>query len=124
MKVTWDDSSKSEFEKEDQAEISYMCYMAIDDEVKSIELNESSDAKFDDEFNDLSYDKLLNDYHDLHKSYEKLILKNDALEKKISILSKELEDFSKEKEVILTCDTCNSLENKNASLNAKVLDLT
>ena len=64
---------------------------------------------------------LLNDFHDLHKSYEKFILKNSALKKKISNLSKELEDFLKEKEAILTCD---SLTNENASLNAKILDLT
>ena len=82
-----------------------MCFMAINDEVKSFKLNESSNDEFDDEFNDLSYDELLNDFHDLHKSYEKLILKNGIFKKKISNLSKALEDFSKEKEVILTCDS-------------------
>ena len=95
--------------------------MAINDEVKSLELNEFNDDEFDDEFNDLSYNELLNDFHDLYKSYEKHILKNGILKKKISNLSKELEDFSKEKEVILTCD---SLKKENASLNAKVFYLT
>ena len=99
--------------------------MAINDEVKSLELNdESSDDEFDDEFDDLSYEELLNDFNDLHRNYEKLIFKNGALKKKISSLSKELEDFSKEKEVILTCNTCDSLKNENASLNEKFLDLT
>ena len=78
--------------------------MTIDDEVKSLHLNDKfGDNEFDD---DLSYEELLNNFHDLYKSYEKLILKNCALKKKISNLSKELDDFSKEKEVILTCDTC------------------
>ena len=36
-------------------------------------------------------------------------------------MSKKFEDFSKENEEILTCD---SLKNENASLNAKILDLT
>ena len=31
MKAIWDDSSRSETEHDDQGEISYMCYMAIDD---------------------------------------------------------------------------------------------
>ena len=97
-----------------------MCFMAIDDELKSLELNdESSDDEFDDQFDDLSYEKFLNDFNDLHRNYEKLIFKNDALKKKISSLLKELEDSSKEKEVILTCDTCNSLKNENAFLNEK-----
>ena len=56
------------------------------------------------------------------------LMKNSFLRmvllKKKSSLSKELEDFSKENEVILTCDTCDSLKNENASLNEKVLDLT
>ena len=71
-----------------------MYYMDIDDEVKSLDLNnESSDDDSDDDFYDLSYDELVNDFHDLHKNYEKLILKNCALKKKISNLSKEFDDF-------------------------------
>ena len=56
MKATQDDSSESESENEDQEEISNMCFMAIDDEVKSLELNKSSNNEFDDEFNDLTYE--------------------------------------------------------------------
>ena len=97
-----------------------MCFMAFDDEVKSIELNdESSDDEFDDDFDDLSYEELLNDFTNLHRNYEKLILKNSALKKKISSLSKELKDFSKENEVVSTYDTCDSLKNENAFLNEK-----
>ena len=55
MKVTWDDSSKSESKNEDQEEIANMCFMAIDDEIKSLELNdESSDDEF---YDDLSYEE-------------------------------------------------------------------
>ena len=125
MKATWDDSSESESNEESREEISNMCLMAIDDEVKSLELNdESSDDEFDDQFNDLSYEELLNDFNNLHRNFEKLMFKNSAFIKKISSLSKELKDFSKENEVILVCDTCDSLKNENASLSEKVLDLT
>ena len=102
-----------------------MCFIAIDDEVKSHELNDkSSDDEFNDEFHDLSYEKLLNDFNDLNRNYEKLIFKNSAPKKKISSFPKELEDSSKEKEITLTCDTRDSLKNENTSLNEKILDLT
>ena len=56
MKATWDDSSESKSENEDQGEISYMCYMAIDDEVKFLDLNdESNDDDSDDNFDDPCY---------------------------------------------------------------------
>ena len=74
-----------------------MCYMGIDDEVKFLELNVSSDDEFDNEFNHLSYDEVLNDFYDLHKSYKKLILKNCSLKNKISNLSKELDGFQKKR---------------------------
>ena len=74
MKATQDGNSKSESENKDHEEISNMCFMAIDDKVKSLELNEeSSDDEFDDEFDDLSYEKLLNDFNDLYRNYENLI---------------------------------------------------
>ena len=89
----------------------------------TLKLQQSIENRGCNNFDDLSYDELLNDFHDLHKNCEKLILKNCALKKKNSNLSIELEDFSKEKEAILTYDTCESLKNENDSLNAKVLDL-
>ena len=61
MKATWDDSSENESDEKSQEEISNMFFIAIDDEVKSLELNDKSS---DDEFN------------------EKLIFKNGALKKK------------------------------------------
>ena len=96
-KATWDYSSENEFKNKYQEEISNTCFINIDDEVKSLELNSD---EFNDEFDDLSDKELLNDVNDSHRNYEKLILKNGALKKKISSLSKELEDFSKENEVI------------------------
>ena len=105
MNATWDDDSKSESDDEVQKEVANMCFMAIDDEAKSLELNgESSNDEFDDKFEDFSYEELVNDFNDLHRNQEKLIFKNGPLKIKFSSLSKELEDFSKEKEVILTCD--------------------
>ena len=62
MKATWDDSSENESDEKSQEEISNMFFIAIDDEVKPLELNDKSS---DDEFN------------------EKLIFKNGALKKKI-----------------------------------------
>ena len=56
----------------------------------------------------------------MHRNYEKFIFKSGALKKKFSSLSKEFEDFSKQKKVILTCDTCDFLKNENASLNKKI----
>ena len=46
------------------------------------------------------------------------------LKKKIYSLSKDLEDFLKEKEVVLTCGAFKLLKNENASLIEKDLDLT
>ena len=72
MKATWDGSSKSDYENKDQEEISNMCFMAINHEVKFLELNNESS---DDEFDGLSYEKLLNDFNVLHINYENSILK-------------------------------------------------
>ena len=59
MKATQDGSRESESKNEDQERTSNMCLMPIDDEVKSLELNdESSDDEFDDELDDLSYEEL------------------------------------------------------------------
>ena len=119
FKASWDSSSESESEVETQEEVSYSCFMAINDEVSSLDSSDSSDNDNDD----LSYDELLNDFHDLHKNYEKLILKNGVLKKKLLSISNDLEDALKEKEKILTCDLCVSFEKEKASLNEKVSSL-
>ena len=62
--------------------------------------------------------------NDLHKNYEKLIFKNNALKKKILSLSKIVEEFTKEREVKLPCSNCDILSKKNTSLNNKIFDLT
>ena len=67
---------------------------------------------------------MLSDFNDLHKNYEKLIFKNNALKKKILSLSKIVEELKKEKETILPCSNCDFLLNKNVSLNDKISDLT
>ena len=44
--------------------------MSIDDEIKSLELNdESSNGNFDDKLDYLSYEELLNDFNDLNRNY-------------------------------------------------------
>ena len=54
IKAIWDGSSESESENKDQQRISNMCFIVIDDAVKSLELNdESSDDEFDDKFDNL-----------------------------------------------------------------------
>ena len=96
MKATWDDDSESESDDEAQEEIANMCFMAIDSEVKSLELD--NDDLLDDEIDEKpSYDELLDDFNDLHMKYKKLALKNIALKRKILSLTKELEGSSKKK---------------------------
>ena len=62
-----------------------------------------------------SYDELLDDFIELHMRFEKLAFKNNILKKKLLSLSKKLEESLKTKEVISTCDLCDSLKKENAS---------
>ena len=73
MKATWDDDSESESDDEVQEEIANMCFMAIDSEVKSLELD--NDDLLDDEIDEKpSYDELLDDFNDFHMEQKKLVL--------------------------------------------------
>ena len=111
MTATWDDDSESKSNDEAQEEIANMCFMAIDNEVKSLELDD--DDLLDDEIDEKpSYDELLDDFNNLHMKYKKLALKNIALKRKILSLTTKLEDFSKENKIKLTCDVCVSLKNE------------
>ena len=97
-----------------------MCFMVIDNEVKSLD----NDDPLDDEFDEKpSYDELLNGVNDLHMKYEKLALKNSALKKKIFSLTKELKDSLKEKKTKITCDVCSNLKNENVLIKEKFNDL-
>ena len=79
MKATWDD--------EVQEEVTNMCFIAIDNEIKSLKLND--DYLFDDEINEkTSYDELPDDLNDLHRKCKNFLLKNVALKKKILSLTK------------------------------------
>ena len=98
-----------------------MCFMAIDNEVKSLDNDDLLDDEFDAKS---SYDELLNDFNDLYMKYVKLALKNSALKKKIFSLTKELEDFLKEKKMKITCDVSSNLKNENVLLKEKFNDLT
>ena len=80
MKITWDDESENESDEEAQN----MCFIAIDDEVISLNHDDLLD---DDCDNKPSYDELLDDFNDFHMKYEKLALKNNALKKKKKKLS-------------------------------------
>ena len=100
-----------------------MCFMAIDSEVKSLELD--NDDLLNDEIDERqSYDELLDDFNALHENMKKLILKNGVLKNMILSLTKELEDFSKEKKMKLTFNVCGNLKIENASLKEKILDFT
>ena len=56
--ATWDDESKSESDEESQEEVTNMCFMAIDDEVISLDHDDLLDDDCDDK---PSYDELLDD---------------------------------------------------------------
>lgn len=117
FKATWDDSDESDSEEETQ-EVANMCFMAINDEVSSLDLDES-----------LSYDELLDGFNELHDKFEKVGLKNISLKKKIALLSKELDDLRNEKDkakpvIDSECKLCENLKNENNLLNDKVLDLS
>ncbi|PON55777.1 Zinc finger, CCHC-type, partial [Parasponia andersonii] len=117
MKATWDDSEEEESNGEEQEEIANMCFMAIENEVSSLEpknkFHDVSDtsSEFSDCDCDLSYKNLLSDFNNLHKNYEKLIFnfKNNALKKEILNLPKIVEKFTKEKKVKLPCSSCDIL---------------
>ena len=130
MKATYVDTRNNELNKKVQGD--NICFMAIEDEVSSLEPKSEihDDSETSCEFSendsdcDLSYKNLLSDFNDLHKNYEKLIFKNNALKKKILSLSKMVEEFTKEKEVKLSCSNCDVLSKENTSLNDKIFDLT
>ena len=72
MKATWDDDSESESDDEVQEKVVNMCFMAIDSEEKSLELD--NDDLLDDEIDEKpSYDELLHDLNDLHMKYTNLL---------------------------------------------------
>ena len=89
-------ATESESDDETHEEIANMCFMAIDSEVKSLELD--NDDLLDDEIDEKpSYDELLDDFNDLNMKYKKLSLKNISRKRKILSLTKEVEDAPKEK---------------------------
>ena len=95
IKATWDDDNhQSESNDEVQEEVANICFMVIDSELKSLELD--NDDLLDDKVDEKpSYDELLNDFNDLHRKYEKFALKNISLKKKILNLTKELDIFQR-----------------------------
>ena len=106
-----------------------MCFMAIENQVSSLEpkikyFDDSDTSSKNDSDCDLSYENLLSDFNDLHKNYEKLIFKNNALKKEIFSLSKIVEELTKEKETKLPCSNCDILLNENIFLNDKISYLT
>ena len=107
MKATWNDDSESESDDEAQEEIANMCFIAIDNEINSLELD--NDDLLHDEIDEKnSYDELLDNFNNFHTEYKKLALKNIDLKRKILSLTKELEDSLKEKKMKLTRDVCAS----------------
>ena len=73
MKATWDDDSESELDEKVQEGATKICFMAIDNEVKYLELDNYD--LLDDEIDEKPfYDELLYDFNDLHAKYEKKVL--------------------------------------------------
>ena len=112
--TTWSNSEESDSDDETQHEIANMCFMAIEDEVTSPKTKSSTNE----------YDELLEAFEELHDEYEKVILKNKVLKKKILENALELETLQKEKSIEKVYESCDSLKKENLSLHEKVEDLT
>jgi hypothetical protein len=82
-------SPQASNDEEDSTEV--LCLMAYENEVTS-ELNSLED-------NSYSYDDLQNAFEELVEEFEKNVLKNKALKKKITSLSNELNDLIKKMKI-------------------------
>ena len=96
MTANWNNDRKRKLNDEVQEELANVCFIAIDNEVKYLKLD--NDGLLDETIDEKpSYDELLNDFNDLHMKYEKLALKNIALKKKILSLQKNIRIFQKKR---------------------------
>ena len=108
--ATWDDSDENELDDDIQREVANKFFMAINNDVKSLELDNDL---IDDEINDEKpfYDELLNDFNDLHEKYEKLTLKNCALEMEVLRDKRAKRIFKKKKKIEIDLSSMCYFEN-------------
>jgi chromosome segregation ATPase len=104
-------SSQASNDEEDSTEA--FCLMTYEDEVTS-KLNSLED-------NSYSYDELQNAFEKLVEEFEKSVSKNKAFKKKVSSLSKELDDLKSKNEILEK--QIISLNDKNLSLEKEIIKL-
>jgi hypothetical protein len=104
-------SPQASNDEEDSTEA--LCLMAYEDEVTS-ELNSLED-------NSYSYDDLQNVFEELVEEFEKNVLKNKVLKKKVTSLSNELNDLINKNEILEK--QINSLNDKNMFLEKEIIEV-
>ena len=116
FKATWDNSSESELE-EDQDEVANLCFMAFEDDIKAPFSSISSFYEFNDDFHDNNND---DDgtymVSNLMSKYKSLLSKKNHYKHKLTSLTKEFENL-KNKFSSLTVShviLANDLKNSNS----------
>ena len=98
---------------DDESTTEDLCLMAHGDEVTS-KLNSLEDESY-------SYDELQNAFEELAEEFEKNVLKNKVLKKKVTSLSNELNDLKNKNEILEK--QINSLNDKNLFFEKEIIEL-
>ena len=114
FKATWDNSSESELE-EDQDEVANLCFMAFEDD---IEVPSSSNSSFNNEFDDNCHD-IDDDADDETSIVSKLMSKCKSLLSKKNHYKHELTSLTKEFENLKTKFSSLTLSNAKLVNNLK-----
>ena len=112
MVATWDDSDSSESESENDEQAN-VCFMTIQDEVIYSKPNSL----------EFSFDELLDAFEELHSEFEILISKNEVLKNKNSSLSNKLSALMKKLDNKEKCISCEKIQNENELLKQQIKEL-
>ncbi|KAL5545093.1 hypothetical protein UlMin_008877 [Ulmus minor] len=109
MVATWDDddSSDSESENDEQANV---CFMTIQDEVNHFESNSPN----------FSLDELLDAFKELHSEFEIVVSKNKFLKTKNSSLLNEFSALKEKLDNKENCVSCENIQKENEFLKQKI----
>ncbi|KAL5547467.1 hypothetical protein UlMin_002698 [Ulmus minor] len=109
MVATWDDddSSDSESENDEQANV---CFMTIQDEVNHFESNSPN----------FSLDELLDAFKELHSEFEIVVSKNKFLKDKNSSLLNEFSALKEKLDNKENCVSCENIQKENEFLKQKI----
>ncbi|KAL5559477.1 hypothetical protein UlMin_035688 [Ulmus minor] len=109
MVATWDDddSSDSESENDEQANV---CFMTIQDEVNHFESNSPN----------FSFDELLDAFKELHSEFEIVVSKNKFLKDKNSSLLNEFSALKEKLDNKENCVSCENIQKENEFLKQKI----